>query len=67
MSETARLATYLAGVSRQELPEEVVARTRLHLLDALAAMISGSTLEAGQRASWYVRRRGRERSGDGDG
>ena len=56
MSETLRLATYLAGVSRQDLPAEVAARTRLHLLDGVAAMISGSTLEAGQRAIGYVRK-----------
>lgn len=58
MSETLRLATYLAGVSRQDLPAEVAARTRLHLLDGVAAMISGSTLEAGQRAIGYVRKEG---------
>jgi 2-methylcitrate dehydratase PrpD len=58
MSETARLAGYLAGVRRQDLPTDVTARARLHLLDGLAAMISGSTLEAGQRAIGYVRDEG---------
>jgi 2-methylcitrate dehydratase PrpD len=55
---TRQLATYLAGVAAQPLPRDVQERTKLHLLDTLAAIISGATLDAGQRAIGYVRREG---------
>src|SRR6202011_4356937 len=55
---TRQLATYLAGVSAQPLPRDVQERTKLHLLDTLAAIISGATLDAGQHAIDYVRREG---------
>jgi 2-methylcitrate dehydratase PrpD len=58
-SETWRLADYLSSVSASPLPQAVEARTRLHLLDAVAAMVSGSTLEAGQRALTYVQAEGK--------
>src|SRR5262249_54051032 len=57
-SDTRLVAEYLAGVAATPLPDDVAARTRLHLLDALAAMISGSTLDAGRRARAYVRQEG---------
>jgi 2-methylcitrate dehydratase PrpD len=57
-SETWRLANYLSTVSSSPLPREVAERTRLHLLDALAAMVSGSTLEAGRRALAFVQAEG---------
>ena len=57
-SATRRLSEYLAGVAERRLPEDVSARTRLHLLDSVAAMVSGSTLPAGQRAIDYVRLEG---------
>jgi 2-methylcitrate dehydratase PrpD len=57
-SETWRLADYLSSVSTSPLPPEVEARTRLHVLDAVAAMVSGSTLEAGQRALAFVQSEG---------
>src|SRR5262249_56982167 len=46
-------------VAEESLPNEVEDRARLHLLDTLAAMISGATLDAGQRAIDYVRLEGR--------
>jgi 2-methylcitrate dehydratase PrpD len=57
-SLTRQLATYLAGVAEQPLPRDVQERTKLHLLDTLAAIVSGATLDAGQRAIDYVRREG---------
>src|SRR5262249_56018537 len=36
------------------MPPEVVAKTKLHTLDTIAAMISGSRLKAGAMAARYV-------------
>ena len=51
---TAALADYVAKALDRELPAEVVARTKLHVLDTLAAMVSGSRLKAGDFAARYV-------------
>ncbi len=42
---TTALADYVAGALDRALPAEVVARTKLHVLDTLAAMVSGSRLK----------------------
>ena len=55
---TRQLAAYLAGVRAQPLPLAVQERTKLHLLDTLAAIVSGATLDAGQRAIDYIRQEG---------
>lgn len=52
---TERVAGYLAGVAKRGLPEDVTAKARLHLLDTLAAMISGADLRAGRRAAAFSR------------
>ncbi len=52
---TIALSRYVAGALRKRLPQEIEERAKLHLLDALAAMISGSTLVPGQRAIGYVK------------
>src|SRR5258708_35751862 len=41
---TAALADYVAKALDRELPAEVVTRTKLHVLDTFAAMVSGSRL-----------------------
>ena len=51
---TAALANYVAGTLDRELPAEVVTRIKLHVLDTLAAMVSGSRLKAGELAGRYV-------------
>lgn len=51
---TAALADYVSGALDRELPAEVVARTKLHVLDTLAAMVSGSRLKPGKLAARYV-------------
>ena len=48
------LADYIAGALDRPLPDEVVARTKLHVLDAFAAMVSGSRLKPGELAAHYV-------------
>jgi 2-methylcitrate dehydratase PrpD len=57
-SITRTLAEYLAQAGARPLPEEVQERTRLHLLDTFAAMVSGATLAAGRHALEYVRHEG---------
>jgi 2-methylcitrate dehydratase PrpD len=51
---TATLADYVAKTLDRDLPAEVVVRTKLHVLDTLAAMVSGSRLKPGNLAARYV-------------
>ena len=51
---TERLSGYIAAAARTALPPAVVEKTKHHLLDTLAAMISGSRLEPGRIAVSYV-------------
>src|SRR5438477_364386 len=55
---TATLAAYIAGALRKPLPPEVVEKTKHHVLDTLAAMVSGSRLLPGRKATEYVKARG---------
>src|SRR5882672_1271436 len=48
------LADYVATALDRPLPAEVVTRTKLHVLDTLAAMVSGSRLKPGDFAARYV-------------
>jgi 2-methylcitrate dehydratase PrpD len=52
MMET--LASYISGTPSRALPAQVTERAKLHLLDTIAAMISGAPLLPGQRALAYV-------------
>ena len=49
------LSAYMGEASRLPLPREVVEKTKHHILDTLAAMISGSTLPPGERALEFAR------------
>src|SRR5215813_8130890 len=51
---TTTLADYVAKTLDRELPAEVIARTKLHVLDTFAAMLSGSRLKPGELAARYV-------------
>ncbi len=51
---TVALADYIAGTLDRELPAAVVAKTKMHVLDTIAAMVSGSRLKAGVAAARYV-------------
>ena len=42
------LASYIAATPRRTLPAEVEERARLHLLDTIAAMVSGAPLLPGE-------------------
>ena len=49
------LSTYIAGALRKTLPSEVIESAKLHLLDTLASIVSGSRLIPGRRATLYIR------------
>jgi 2-methylcitrate dehydratase PrpD len=55
------LAAYMSAARTRALPDEVAEQARCHLLDTLAAMISGSELPPGQAAQRHIR----EHSGSG--
>jgi 2-methylcitrate dehydratase PrpD len=52
------LSAYMSGAARRALPAEVVEHAKHHILDTLAAVISGSELPPGQAALRYVRAHG---------
>lgn len=47
---TADLVRYLAGAADRDLPDDVVEKANHHLLDTIAAMVSGADLKAGRLA-----------------
>lgn len=49
-----RLATYVANARRRALPLAVTSRTKCHVLDTIAAMVSGAALQPGLSALAYV-------------
>jgi 2-methylcitrate dehydratase PrpD len=53
-STMSALSTYMSAAAARPLPPEVAAEARHHLLDTLAAMISGSVLLPGQAAQRYI-------------
>jgi 2-methylcitrate dehydratase PrpD len=48
------LSGYIATALRKALPAGVVEKTKHHILDTVAAMVSGSRLAAGRKAIGYV-------------
>jgi len=55
---TRALSEYIAAAATRELPPQVAEKTGHHILDSLAAIISGSRLRAGELAINYVKRLG---------
>lgn len=51
----ARLSTYMAGAAALPLPADVLEHAKHHILDTLAAMISGSELPPGHAAVRFAR------------
>src|SRR6202030_135725 len=51
----AKLSTYMAGAANGELPEKAVQDTKFHILDTVAAMLSGSELPPGRDAIQFAR------------
>ena len=52
------LSAYMSSAGARELPADVAEQAKHHLLDTLAAMISGSELAPGQAAQNYIRAHG---------
>jgi 2-methylcitrate dehydratase PrpD len=50
-----RLSAYIAHAGKMRLPVPVVEKTKHHVLDTIAAMVSGSRLLPGRKAISYVR------------
>jgi 2-methylcitrate dehydratase PrpD len=50
-----RLSTYMSEAGGRALPGDVVERAKRHILDALAAMVSGSELVPGRNALRFAR------------
>jgi len=63
MAVVEQLSQYLAGARTAELPPEVIRKAKHHILDTIAAMVSGSKLKPGRLAIKYVRtQRGKRES-----
>jgi 2-methylcitrate dehydratase PrpD len=58
LSVTEPLCNYIVSDQATRLPEEVVERAKIHILDTLGAMISGSVLKPGKVAIDFVRSQG---------
>jgi 2-methylcitrate dehydratase PrpD len=50
-----RLSTYMSDAAAHALPDEVVEKTKQHILDTFAAMISGADLPPGRVALQFAR------------
>ena len=50
-----RISTYIASALRRPLPPAVVEKTKHHILDTIAAMVSGSRLTPGKKAMAYAK------------
>jgi 2-methylcitrate dehydratase PrpD len=55
---TGIVAAYVAGEEAGRIPENVAARAKLHILDALGAMVSGTLLKPGRLIVDFVRKQG---------
>jgi 2-methylcitrate dehydratase PrpD len=55
---TQKVADYIKSVACQDLPDEVATKTKCHLLDTLAAVISGAHLKAGRLATGFIETQG---------
>jgi len=56
-----RLSTYMSEAQGRALPGDVIEKTKHHLLDTVAAMISGSELPPGRAAIQFARAYGGEK------
>ncbi|HYL90111.1 MAG TPA: MmgE/PrpD family protein [Burkholderiales bacterium] len=53
-----RLANYIVRAPKKRLPPAVAEKTKHHILDTIAAMVSGAPLPPGRKAISYARTRG---------
>ena len=61
-----RSPSYISGTLDRELPAAVVAKTKMHVLDTVAAMVSGSRLKRRPRGRPLCGRPRRQAAGDRD-
>ncbi len=54
-SVIADVSSYISNGVNMELPPEVIKKAKHHILDTLAAMVSGSRLKPGELAKKYVK------------
>ena len=52
------LATYISKAGKRPLPKPIAEKTKHHVLDTIAAMVSGSKLLPGEQAISYIRTQG---------
>ena len=52
------LASYISRAGKKPLPKPVVEKTKHHVLDTIAAMVSGSKLLPGEKAISYIKTQG---------
>src|SRR5262249_11946786 len=50
-----RLSSYIAAAPRRPVPSAVTEKTKHHILDTIAAMVSGSRLAPGEKAIAYAK------------
>src|SRR5688572_17087239 len=55
------LSEYMSAAARRELPESIVTETKHHILDTIAAMVSGAELTPGLHALRFARAYGGEK------
>jgi 2-methylcitrate dehydratase PrpD len=53
-----KVSSHVAGMHRTKPPDEVIDRAKHHILDTLAAVVSGSKLKAGVLVQRYVKKQG---------
>jgi 2-methylcitrate dehydratase PrpD len=58
----ARLSSYMSEAGSQQLPEEVVDKTKQHIIDTFAAMVSGADLAPGRFAINFARAHSAEKT-----
>ncbi|HZM43704.1 MAG TPA: MmgE/PrpD family protein [Burkholderiales bacterium] len=56
-----RLSEYMSGAADRALPADVIRETRHHILDTIAAMVSGADLVPGRHALRFAREYGGEK------
>ena len=54
----AELSAYIAGALQRPLPAQVVEKGKSHLIDTIAAIVSGSTLRPGAQGIAHIRQQG---------
>ncbi|MFC1816942.1 MmgE/PrpD family protein [Thermodesulfobacteriota bacterium] len=55
---TEKLSGYIAQKRAQQLPESIIERAKIHILDTIGAMLSGSVLKPGRLIIDFVRAQG---------